>query len=224
MQRRSQQQTPMWRVARRAGGLLLLVLGLALSLMALVSNPAGAQEGLEPCPEDLDQVTAGDSAVHVVKVAGLLDPVVQSHLLDRLDRAEAAEVEGFVIWLNSKGSVLDDDEYLELARRLADSPVTIAIWVGQSGATATGGAAELLGVADLVGVSAGSTIGDTGPARLPESFGPAFGEATDRLRTAVLEPAVDFGRLEQVFVMLRRGPTLELLYTNQSGDVAEAGP
>lgn len=53
-------------------------------------------------------------------------------------------------------------------------------------------------------------------------------EAGDLLRTAVLEPAVDFGRLEQVFVMLRRGPTLELLYTNQSGDedagVAEAGP
>jgi rod shape-determining protein MreC len=31
------------------------------------------------------------------------------------------------------------------------------------------------------------------------------------LQTATLAPAVDFGRLEQVFVMLRRGPTLELL-------------
>lgn len=41
------------------------------------------------------------------------------------------------------------------------------------------------------------------------------------LRTARIEPAVDFGRLEQVFVMLRRGPTLELLYTTQNGDSAE---
>ena len=32
------------------------------------------------------------------------------------------------------------------------------------------------------------------------------------LQTATLRPAVDFGRLEQVFVMLRRGPTMELLY------------
>jgi rod shape-determining protein MreC len=32
------------------------------------------------------------------------------------------------------------------------------------------------------------------------------------LQTASLRPAVDFGRLEQVFVMLRRGPTMELLY------------
>jgi len=50
------------------------------------------------------------------------------------------------------------------------------------------------------------------------------------LRTATLAPAVDFGRLEQVFVMLRRGPTLEFLYTTDSGDdvhpphTAAAGP
>ena len=38
------------------------------------------------------------------------------------------------------------------------------------------------------------------------------------LSTASLEPAVDFGRLEQAFVMLRRGPTMELLYTTEAGD------
>jgi rod shape-determining protein MreC len=40
------------------------------------------------------------------------------------------------------------------------------------------------------------------------------------LRTASLAPAVDFGRLEQVFVMLRRGPTMELLYSSEQGDAA----
>lgn len=34
------------------------------------------------------------------------------------------------------------------------------------------------------------------------------------MRTARLRPAVDFGRLEQVFVMLRRGPVMDLLYGN----------
>ncbi len=38
------------------------------------------------------------------------------------------------------------------------------------------------------------------------------------LHTARVEPAVDFGRLEQVFVMLRRGPTMDLLYSGD-GDV-----
>lgn len=41
------------------------------------------------------------------------------------------------------------------------------------------------------------------------------------LRTASVRPAVDFGRLEQVFVMLRRGPTMELLYATDEGDSAD---
>jgi len=38
------------------------------------------------------------------------------------------------------------------------------------------------------------------------------------LQTATIGPAVDFGRLEQVFVMLRRGPAMELLYSTSVGD------
>jgi len=45
-------------------------------------------------------------------------------------------------------------------------------------------------------------------------------EPSRLLHQAVLRPAVDFGRLEQVFVMLWRGPTLELLYEGE-GDAAE---
>jgi len=41
------------------------------------------------------------------------------------------------------------------------------------------------------------------------------------LQTATVEPAVDFGRLEQVYVMLRRGPTMELLYATEDGDTPE---
>jgi hypothetical protein len=33
-----------------------------------------------------------------------------------------------------------------------------------------------------------------------------------------VQPAVDFARLEQVYVMLRRGPTMELLYATGDGD------
>jgi rod shape-determining protein MreC len=44
------------------------------------------------------------------------------------------------------------------------------------------------------------------------------------VQTATLEPAVDFGRLEQVFVILQRGPTMELLYRAEDGDAAPARP
>lgn len=49
---------------------------------------------------------------------------------------------------------------------------------------------------------------------------------TDRdelLHAARVDPVVDFGRLEQVFVMLRRGPTMELLYAGE-GDLPAAAP
>jgi rod shape-determining protein MreC len=41
------------------------------------------------------------------------------------------------------------------------------------------------------------------------------------LAVATVEPAVDFARLEQVFVMLRRGATMELLYASGDGDLPE---
>ncbi len=50
---------------------------------------------------------------------------------------------------------------------------------------------------------------------------------TDRnqlLHTAEIRPAVDFGRLEQVFVMLQRGRTMELLYEGDGDAVAEVRP
>jgi rod shape-determining protein MreC len=40
------------------------------------------------------------------------------------------------------------------------------------------------------------------------------------LQRALVRPAVDFGRLEQIFVMLWRGPTLDLLYEGE-GDTPE---
>jgi hypothetical protein len=45
-------------------------------------------------------------------------------------------------------------------------------------------------------------------------------DETSLLHTATLQPAVDFGRLEQVFVMLHRGPTMDLLYGGD-GDLPE---
>jgi rod shape-determining protein MreC len=49
-------------------------------------------------------------------------------------------------------------------------------------------------------------------------------DRTQLLHTARVEPAVDFGRLEQVFVMLRRGPTMDLLFGGGDGDLPERAP
>lgn len=43
---------------------------------------------------------------------------------------------------------------------------------------------------------------------------------SDLIQTAILTPAVDFERLEQVFIMFHQGPTMELLYGNTAGKTA----
>jgi rod shape-determining protein MreC len=43
-------------------------------------------------------------------------------------------------------------------------------------------------------------------------------------RIAVIDPAVDLGQLEQVFVMLRRGPTMDLLYRPNRAEEDLEGP
>jgi len=49
-------------------------------------------------------------------------------------------------------------------------------------------------------------------------------DRSELLHTAKVKPSVDFGRLEQVFVMLRRGPTMDLLFGGGDGDLAEPLP
>jgi rod shape-determining protein MreC len=50
-------------------------------------------------------------------------------------------------------------------------------------------------------------------------------ESTGQLtQIAVVRPAVDLGRLEQIFVMLRRGPTMELLYRSNAPEDDLSGP
>ncbi len=49
-------------------------------------------------------------------------------------------------------------------------------------------------------------------------------ERAELLHSALVKPAVDFGRLEQVFVMLRRGPTMDLLFGGGDGDLPEPAP
>ncbi|MFP6654423.1 MAG: rod shape-determining protein MreC, partial [Myxococcota bacterium] len=43
-------------------------------------------------------------------------------------------------------------------------------------------------------------------------------------RIAIVEPAVDLGRLEQVFILLRRGPLMDLLYQPNRAEADLSGP
>lgn len=174
-----------------------------MTLSLTAAGPAAAQDGAVSCPADLNAIESSDSVVRFVKVAGLLDPAVRDYMLSQLDRAESdPNTVGYVLWMNSKGSVLDDDDYLELATRLRESSVETALWVGNTGSTAQGGAAELVTVVDLVAVTPNSTIGRIGEPRLPAEWGSGFGDAAARLETGLfsanqaIEAGISVGPLE----------------------------
>ncbi len=188
----------------------------------LSGTPVSAQS--DSVQNDSVTVSAAGS-VRIVEVSGLLDSVLTDFLISEVIRAEEEDAFALVFQVDSLGSVVDSDRYQELADRLDQSSVTTALWVGPSGAAALGGTAELAGVVDLVGVSGGSRIGETGPARLHERFGPAFGDATERLRDQTIgsQEAIDLGISSGPIVEVSTIPTflLELpgyrLNTNADG-------
>ena len=182
---------------RRLARLVGAAFALAGLLGLLVSFGSGGTPASAQTETRTDQEAAENSnQVRIIEVSGLLDAVLHDFLLRELDRAEADGVMGVLVQYDSRGSVLSQEDFVELATRIRDSSVQVGIWVGPSGSAALGGSAELLGVADLVGVSVGSRVGETGPLRLPTStFGQPFGDATERLETASVSApdALDLG-------------------------------
>jgi membrane-bound serine protease (ClpP class) len=118
--------------------------------------------------------------VDVVQVSGYVDPIVVDFLGDALRSAEREGVEALVVQLDSPGALVGDDQLDALAFRMGHTPVPVAVWVGDSGAEAIGGAARLALAADLVGLAPGARIG--------EASAPVFGTLPAEVRTGRLGP------------------------------------
>ncbi|MCU1452247.1 MAG: hypothetical protein JWN46_393 [Acidimicrobiales bacterium] len=159
-------------------GAVLAVLGVLFG----VAQPAAARARVPAA------VVASDPGkVSVVKVGGLLDPVLADFVERSVAEAERAGRVAVVLQLNSSGSVLSRGRLLRLVQRVRDAKVPVAVWVGPSGARALGGASQLAGVADLVGVAPNSRLGRTGDLVYPEAWAtPPFRRALPRLASGTI--------------------------------------
>lgn len=158
---------------------LVSLLGLALVALASWAVPAGAQD------------TAGARPfVNVVQVTGFLDPVMTDFLERAIDESERGGAEALVVQLDSPGSVLPQAELDALVFRVGHARVPIAVWVGESGSEARGGAASVTLAAPLAGMAPQSRLGD-----VPQ---PVFGEAPPAVRNQVVGPerALELGLVE----------------------------
>jgi membrane-bound serine protease (ClpP class) len=145
-------------------GALLVLTGVLVALFALVVGavPASAQDD-ETTTSTVAPDDGGEAGfVAVVKVSGLLDPVMIDFLEQSVADAEAEGALGLILQANSTGVVVSDDQFAALLERLQASSVPVDVWVGPSGSKLTGTAAQLIGVADKVGMAPGTRLGDTG--------------------------------------------------------------
>ena len=130
-----------------------VTLGLVtIAAVALAVTPAVAQD-------DPQSDGASVAPVDVLQVDGFIDPVVASEISDAVTDLATNGSQALVLQVNSRGVVIDDEEFTELLATIADAPRPVAVWVGPTGARLLGGAVHLLSVADVSGMAPGAEVG-----------------------------------------------------------------
>ena len=153
----------------------LAIVILAAALAAPCARAAAQDGGSSP--------EAGQAPVDVFKVTGLIDSVLANGIERAIDTAESGGSQALVLQLNSKGAVVSDARMERLLTRIATAEVPVAIWVGPSGARATGMAGQLLGAAAATGMAGKSRVGDFGDLLQPAGVTMQLGDAGTVLRS-----------------------------------------
>lgn len=156
---------------------LAIILAGFAALLALAATPVQAEEPPE---------AATPGTVDVLQVSGLFDQIVVAKIRSSLNSAIAGGSQALILQVDSRGAVVDPAEMVELFEAIANSPITVGVWVGPTGARLYGMPAQILAVADVTGMAPGAEVGRmTRPLTL--EGGPIdFGEATTALRTRSL--------------------------------------
>ena len=146
---------------RRLAALVAIGVGLVIGF---TTSPATAQVPERPFARQATEPTAAvDDFVPIIKVSGLLDPIVADYIERTITAAENDGALYLVMQFNSGGEVLTRERFVRLAERVRDAKVPIGVWVGPSGAKARGGAAQLALLADTIGIAPKSRLGSFGP-------------------------------------------------------------
>ncbi|MFM8862067.1 MAG: NfeD family protein [Acidimicrobiia bacterium] len=143
----------------------LPIVGAGLVLLAVVVGVLGLSADRPVAAETSTTViNEGGPAgfVAIAKVSGLFDPVLTDFVSTSIDEANAEGAIGLILQTDSTGVVVDDATFAALLTKMRTSKVPVDVWVGPSGSSLTGTAAQLVGAAQQVGVSPGSRLGDAG--------------------------------------------------------------
>jgi membrane-bound serine protease (ClpP class) len=129
-----------------------------------------------------DDTRVDVARVDVLQVSGLFDPILLNEVESAIDRADSQGSQALILQVNSRGTLVSDDEVEDLIELIADAPVPVGVWVGPTGARFYGTAAQILAVADVTGMAPGARVGYIGVPLDPPGVEIDFGVAEERLR------------------------------------------
>jgi membrane-bound serine protease (ClpP class) len=170
-------------------GAALVTLGALIGLSSLVVSPAAAQDEGTTTTASSTSGSGDAGRVSVIKAEGLLVAVLVEFIDRSISEGEAADVVAVVIQLDSPGATVDDARLTALARHMNQASVPVTVWIGPSGSSAQGGAAQIAGAAQRLGIAPGSRLGKTGELDIPERYlSEEFVAAGDRLENGTVGP------------------------------------
>lgn len=180
------------RAVRRLSTVGLLIAALGALLLAFPQR-VEAQE---------TDATPEGGFVDVIKVDGLLDPIMVNFIEESITEAEHDDARWLVMQANTTGSVVPDDDLVHLIDRIRGASVPIAVWVGPSGSQLTNGPAWMGVAADELGMAPGTDFGgflrDGAAVTIPVDgrFEPTF------------HTAIGGGKADELHVTTRDAPTI----------------
>jgi membrane-bound serine protease (ClpP class) len=170
---------------------------LAMAGVGLLALGTALLVGVAPVTAQGD---APAGVVDVVKVNGLIDPVMAGFIQDSVREANESGAVALVLQADSQGVVISDEAFDELLDVVASSQVPVDVWVGPSGSSLTGTASLLAAAGEQLGMAPGTRIGgappwegaDLDPERQALLTGRTSndGEAADLGLTTVVAPTI----------------------------------
>ncbi len=109
--------------------------------------------------------TDGEGArpVHIIEVKGRIDAIVANFVVRSLDTAHDDDAEVVVVQMDSPGALVDRADLDELVFRVAHAAVPVTVWIGPTGARASGGAARMVEASAYAAMAPRTRLNGLGP-------------------------------------------------------------
>ncbi len=129
--------------------------------------PASAQDSVDDrsVTDEQSQSELGGTAgfVDVIRINGLIDPVMADFITSSLVDAETNGARAVVLQMETSGATVSDDEIAAIATQMVELDIPVSIWIGQANnGLALGRAGQLVLASSQIGIAPGSEFGDFG--------------------------------------------------------------